>query len=86
MATALFFCFYISPNIFAHTGEIILDRIIRYSHNGQPLRFQIRVSLYIFDLPIRVIMLRSVQLNHKVCLCNIEIHNIATNDFLPVNR
>ena len=73
-------------NIFTNGRKLLVYFSIGIASNYYPLRLQITVSFRICRRTLLFIVLRAVKLYRKMRFCDIEIQNIVTEYFLPVNR
>ena len=64
-------------------AAILIDGIVGDPENGQSAAFQVIGPYEVFDLAGRLIVLRTVQLDHETGAVAIKVGNILINDFLP---
>ena len=72
------------PNILANIPESLMDVGIGIAEHMKTNGMQISIPTPVCLHSIRMIVLRTVQLNYKICFCNIKVDNICADHFLPV--
>ena len=72
------------PNVFADTWEIAHDIQVGVTENLNTQRGKVCITNSILLFSVVLLMLRSVQFDNKLFLRNIKVHNIISNNLLPV--
>ena len=73
-------------NIFADTPEIFVDIGIGVAQDRKTLLPQKLVADFIGLFTRNVVMLRAIQFDDQIFSGDIKIHDIGTDDFLPVDH
>ena len=86
MTCRLFFChtlFYGIVDILTYTPEISVNRIIGNAKDHQAVLLQKRCPDRILSLILILVMLRTIQLNHKLRCCAVKVSDILSEYLLP---
>ena len=67
---------YFTVDIFAHSGEIIIDFVICYPYNGYAETFKYMSPFFITDDVLVLVMLTAVELDDQFRFCAIKVGNV----------